>query len=62
MPLEAFSLDSGDEMAFKRVIRDVVCNMKNAKTFLDEENRLFTEEEAQCVWAVTTKCHKLGRL
>lgn len=55
-------MDSGDEMAFKRVIRDVVCNMKNAKTFLDEENRLFTEEEAQCVWAVTTKCHKLGRL
>ena len=44
MPSEAFSLDSRDEMAFKRVIRDVICNMKNAKIILAKENSLFTEE------------------
>lgn len=44
MQSEAFSLDSSDKMAFKRVIRDVICNMKNAKMFLAEENNLFTKE------------------
>lgn len=46
MQSEAFSLDSRDKMAFKRAIRDVICNLKNAKIFLATEHNLVTEESS----------------